>query len=379
MDERCPATEIRRQVERLLAVDADAGSFLAEPPEPLRGAPGDLGIALQVGSQIGPYKIREKIGEGGMGVVYVAEQTKPVRRKVALKVIKPGMDTREVIARFEAERQALAVMEHPHIASVLDVGATEQGHPYFAMELVRGIPITEYCDKARLGPRERLNLFGDVCEAVQHAHQKGIIHRDLKPSNVLVTQIHGRAVVKIIDFGLAKATGGERLTDKSLYTGFMRMLGTPTYMSPEQAGLSGLDVDTRSDIYSLGVLLYEMLTGSTPLKKTDAESRDYETVCRLIREVEAPRPSVRFSTLHDSERSTIAEQRHVSPYELRQLLRGDLDRVAMKALQKDRELRYQTAFELSEDIRLYLENKPVNAVSPSFVYLRESMRSGTVS
>ena len=243
------------------------------------------------GETIGRYKIREKIGEGGMGVVYVAEQSTPVQRKVALKIIKPGMDTKEVIARFEAERQALAFMEHPNIARVLDAGATESGRSYFVMELVRGIPITDYCDKTKLSPRERLELFINVCDAVQHAHQKGIIHRDLKPSNILVTRISGKPVVKVIDFGLAKATSGQNLTDKTVYTGFMRLIGTPAYISPEQAGLSGLDVDTRSDIYSLGILLYELLTGTTPLDKTSIKQQAFDELCRQIREHEAPKPS----------------------------------------------------------------------------------------
>jgi serine/threonine-protein kinase len=255
---------LRQRVEALLSEQPGLGSFLESPAaaaysptiaeRPLTEAPGTV---------IGPYKLLEQIGEGGFGVVFMAEQTAPVKRKVALKVIKPGMDTRQVIARFEAERQALALMDHPHIAKVLDAGATETGRPFFVMELVRGVPITDYCDQNQLSPRERLELFLDVCHAVQHAHQKGIIHRDIKPTNVLVTLHDDRPVVKVIDFGVAKATSGQ-LTDKTLFTGFAQMIGTPLYMSPEQAAMSGLDIDTRSDIYSLGVLLYELLTGTTP-------------------------------------------------------------------------------------------------------------------
>ena len=354
---------------RLLLQQSDEDSaFLESPPLPLES----VGVSSDVGesvTQIGPYTIREKIGEGGMGVVYAAEQTEPVQRKVAIKIIKPGMDTKEVIARFEAERQALAFMEHPNIARVLDAGATESGRSYFVMELVRGIPITEYCDQAKLPPRERLELFKTVCDAVQHAHQKGIIHRDIKPSNVLVTQVGARPVVKVIDFGLAKAISGQRLTEKTLYTGFMKLMGTPVYMSPEQAGLSGLDVDTRSDVYSLGILLYELLTGTTPLDKTDIQKQAYEELCRQIREVEAPKPSARISTLKDAERSTIAQQRQIEPTSLRQLLRGDLDVVVVKALEKDRERRYGTPQDFAADIDRYLNDQPVMAVPASQLYL----------
>ena len=323
----------------------------------------------EINSWIGPYKIREKIGEGGMGIVYVAEQSEPVQRKVALKVIKPGMDTKDVIARFEAERQALAFMEHPNIARVLDAGATETGRSYFVMELVRGIPITEYCDQLKLKLRERLELFMTVCDAVQHAHQKGIIHRDIKPSNVLITQISAKPVVKVIDFGLAKATSGQRLTDKTVYTAFMRLMGTPLYMSPEQAGLSGLDVDTRSDIYSLGILLYELLTGTTPLDKTEIQQKAYDELCRQIREVEAPKPSARISTLREAQRSTIAQHRQIDPKHLRQLLHGDLDRVVLKAIEKDRDQRYETSKDLAADIERFLSDQPVQAVPPSQLYL----------
>ena len=359
--------QLRAEVDRLLVNHANAGQFLQLPPVPAASTMESIGDG--VGEQIGPYKIREKIGEGGMGVVYVAEQTEPVQRKVAIKVIKPGMDTKEVIARFEAERQALAFMEHPNIARVLDAGATESGRSYFVMELVRGTTITEYCDQVKATPSERLDLFKTVCDAVQHAHQKGIIHRDIKPSNVLVTQVGAKPVVKVIDFGLAKATSGQKLTDKTVYTGFMKLMGTPVYMSPEQAGLSGLDVDTRSDVYSLGVLLYELLTGTTPLDKTEIQRQAYDELCRQIQEVEAPKPSSRISTLKDAERSTIAQQRGIEPKNLRQLLDGDLDLVVLKALEKDRDRRYSTPQDLAADVDRFLADQPVLAVPPSSLYL----------
>src|SRR5207248_5780586 len=288
-----------------------------------------------VGSSVGPYKLLEQIGGGGMGVVYMAEQVHPVRRKVALKIIKPGMDSRQVIARFEAERQALTMMEHPNIAKVLDAGTTDAGRPYFVMELVKGIPITDYCDQARLSTRQRLELFVQVCHAVQHAHQKGVIHRDLKPSNVLVTLHDDKPVVKVIDFGIAKATG-QPLTDKTLFTNFAQLVGTPLYMSPEQAALSGLDVDTRSDIYSLGVLLYELLTGTTPFAKDRFREAGYDEVRRIIREEEPPKPSTRLSTLGQAA-TTVSAQRQTDPKRLSQLCRGELDWVVMKCLEKDRD------------------------------------------
>ena len=364
-------SELRQRIEAILAASSEDDGFLEDAPSGLvrphstsrRQQPTD---AFE---SIGPYRIRERIGEGGMGVVYVAEQTEPVQRKVAIKIIKPGMDTKDVIARFEAERQALAFMEHPNIARVLDAGATESGRSYFVMELVRGIPITEYCNQVKATPRERLELFKTVCDAVQHAHQKGIIHRDIKPSNVLVTQVSAKPVVKVIDFGLAKATSGQKLTDKTIYTGFMKLMGTPVYMSPEQAGLSGLDIDTRSDVYSLGILLYELLTGTTPLDKTEIQKQAYEELCRQIREVDAPKPSARISTLKDGERSTIAQQRQIAPTSLRQLLSGDLDLVVLKSLEKDRERRYGTPQDLSADVDRYLNDQPVLAVPASQWYL----------
>src|SRR6266851_3244458 len=287
--------DLRLRVQRLLNAQPQLGSFLQRPAASLVGTADDAPLAEQPGTIIGPYKLVEQIGEGGFGVVFMAEQQQPLRRIVALKVVKPGMDTRQVIVRFEAERQALALMDHPHIARVLDAGATDTGRPYFVMELVRGIPITQFCDDNRLTPRERLELFVAVCQAVQHAHQKGIIHRDLKPSNVLVTLHDGTPLVKVIDFGIAKATG-QQLTEKTLFTNFAQLIGTPLYMSPEQAALSGLDVDTRSDIYSLGVLLYELLTGTTPFHKDRLKEAGYDEMRRIIREEEPPKPSLRIRT-----------------------------------------------------------------------------------
>jgi eukaryotic-like serine/threonine-protein kinase len=322
-------------------------------------------IAERAGSRVGPYRLMEQIGEGGFGLVFVAEQQEPVKRKVALKVIKPGMDTRQIIARFEAERQALALMDHPNIARVLDAGSTESGRPYFVMELVRGIPITEYCDQNQLTPRERLELFVTVCQAVQHAHQKGIIHRDIKPSNVLVGSHDGKPMAKVIDFGVAKAISQD-LTQHTLYTNFAQMIGTPLYMSPEQAEMSVLDIDTRSDIYSLGVLLYELLTGSTPFDRKRFAKAAYDEIRRLIREEEPPRPSTRVST--SDSLPSIAAQRHTEPAKLSKLIRGDLDWITMKALEKDRTRRYETANGLAREIERYLHDEPVEACPPTAGY-----------
>jgi WD40 repeat protein/serine/threonine protein kinase len=320
-----------------------------------------------VGQKIGRYKILEKVGEGGCGVVYVAEQTEPVRRRVALKVIKLGMDTKAVVARFEAERQALAMMDHPNIAKVLDAGATETGRPYFVMELVRGIRITEYCDQNNLPTKERLDLFIKVCQAIQHAHQKGIIHRDIKPSNILVTMHDGVPVPKVIDFGIAKATEG-RLTDATVYTQLHQFIGTPAYMSPEQAEMSGLDIDTRSDIYSLGVLLYELLTGKTPFDANELMSRGIDAMRKTIREKEPVRPSTRLATLQGDELTTTAKRRSADTSKLLHQLKGDLDWIAMKCLEKDRTRRYDTATGLAADIKRHLENEPVIARPPSTAY-----------
>jgi tetratricopeptide (TPR) repeat protein/serine/threonine protein kinase len=355
---------LRRRVERLLEAHAQAGNFLAAVPEVAAATTEFLTEAT--GTLIGPYKLLEQIGEGGFGVVFMAEQQQPVRRKVALKVLKPGMDSRRVIARFEAERQALALMDHANIARVFDGGETASGRPYFVMELVKGVPITDYCDHNHLTPRERLELFAHVCQAVQHAHQKGIIHRDIKPSNVLVTEQDGAALVKVIDFGIAKALG-QQLTDKTLFTGFAQLVGTPLYMSPEQAALSHVDVDIRSDIYSLGVLLYELLTGTTPFSTERLQQADYDEICRIIREEESPRPSTRISTLGQAA-TTISKQRKSDPRKLSQLLRGELDWMVMKALDKDRNRRYETASALAADVGRYLHHEPVEAGPPSALY-----------
>ncbi|MHC4557384.1 MAG: protein kinase domain-containing protein [Planctomycetota bacterium] len=318
------------------------------------------------GTVIGRYKLLEQIGEGGFGVVYMAEQTRPINRRVALKIIKLGMDTKQVIARFEAERQALALMEHPNIAKVLDAGATDTGRPYFVMELVKGIPITEYCDKNNLDTKQRLGLFVEVCKAVQHAHQKGIIHRDIKPSNVLITLHDGRPVPKVIDFGIAKATC-QKLTEKTLFTRFAQMIGTPEYMSPEQAEFSGLDIDTRSDIYSLGVLLYQLLTGVTPFDAEKLREAGYVEMQRIIREEEPDRPSTKLSGMGEA-LTDVAKHRKVAPEALRKLIRGDLDWIVMKTLEKDRTRRYERAVDLASDVERHLNNEPVQAAPPKASY-----------
>jgi serine/threonine protein kinase/tetratricopeptide (TPR) repeat protein len=366
LNEACGADQrLREQIEGLLKAHEMLGSFLAPPPTaPV--ATVDEPIHEGEGTVIGPYKLLEQIGEGGFGVVYMAEQTEPVRRKVALKVLKPGMDTRQVVARFEAERQALAIMDHPNIAKVFDGGATPSGRPYFVMELVKGVPITQFCDEQKLAPRQRLELFLPVCQAVQHAHQKGIIHRDLKPSNVLVSRHDTTPIVKVIDFGVAKALGQE-LTDKTLFTGIAQMIGTPLYMSPEQAGMSDLDVDTRSDIYSLGVLLYELLTGTTPFTKERFKTAAFDEIRRIIREEEPPRPSTRLSDFKDSLPS-ISAQRQTEPARLTKLVKGELDWIVMKALEKDRNRRYETANGFAMDVQRYLVDEPVAAGPPSASY-----------
>jgi eukaryotic-like serine/threonine-protein kinase len=338
-----------------------------ELPSPRSTIDVRLPVSEKAGDKISHYKLLQQIGEGGCGVVYMAEQEEPVRRRVALKVIKLGMDTRQVIARFEAERQALALMDHPNIAKVLDAGATETGRPFFVMELVRGIKITDYCDQNQLDAAQRLDLFMQVCRAIQHAHQKGIIHRDIKPSNILVTLHDGVPVPKVIDFGIAKATD-QRLTDKTLFTQFEQFIGTPAYMSPEQAEMSGLDIDTRSDIYSLGVLLYELLTSRTPFDPKELLAAGLYEMRRTIREKEPPRPSTRLSTMLEGDLTTVAKQRHAPPPKLIHSIRGDLDWIVMKALEKDRTRRYETASAFAADIEHFLTNEPVVARPPSTLY-----------
>jgi serine/threonine protein kinase/tetratricopeptide (TPR) repeat protein len=415
--------ELRAQVEALLKSYHEAGNFLDPPTSQLTETADFSTLTECPGAVIGPYKLLEQIGEGGFGVVFMAEQTEPVRRRVALKIIKPGMDTRQVIARFEAERQALALMDHPNIAKVLDAGTTGEvrngewgvrnegishsalptphsaGRPYFVMELVQGVPITDYCDQCQLTTRERLELFITVCQAVQHAHQKGVIHRDLKPTNILVAMQDGQPAPKIIDFGVAKALN-QRLTEATLATGYAQMIGTPLYMSPEQAELSPLGADTRSDIYSLGVLLYELLTGTTPFEKERLHSASFDELRRILREEDPPRPSARLSSLSLRKRTgtqessqplfskegrgegqerpgasetaalatTIANHRRTDPRRLLQTLRGELDWIVMKCLEKDRNRRYETAGALALDVQRFLNDEPVEACPPSAAY-----------
>ncbi len=367
---------LRGEVEALLRADKSAGAFLSNATAPVSlrafgvpsaGAAAGTAAGAEPDQMIGRYKLLQPIGEGGMGSVWLAEQREPVKRRVALKIIKLGMDTKQVIARFEAERQALAMMDHIHIAKVLDAGSTDTGRPYFVMEYIKGIPILEYCDQERLPTQARLELFTSVCQAIQHAHQKGIIHRDIKPSNVLVTLHDGVPVPKVIDFGIAKATNGE-LTSKTLFTEHRQLVGTPAYMSPEQAEMSGLDIDTRSDVYSLGVLLYELLTGTTPFDVKVLLESGYAEMLRVIREDEPHKPSTRISSLGDTAASTAA-QRHVDVKKLGAALRGDLDWIVMKCLEKDRRRRYETATSLAADIRRHLNDEPVTASPPSAVYM----------
>ncbi len=389
---------LRQRVEALLHAHESAGTFMEAPAAALRPASAPSSVAEPgapgrrpehqlvqdpadeaVGQTIGRYKLLEKLGEGGCGVVYVAEQTEPMRRRVALKVIKLGMDTEQVIARFEAERQALAMMDHPNIAKVFDGGATENGRPYFAMELVRGVPITHYCDQVNLPTRQRLELFIKVCQAIQHAHQKGIIHRDIKPSNILVTLHDGVPVPKVIDFGIAKAIEG-RLTDATVYTQLHQFIGTPAYMSPEQAELTGLDIDTRSDIYSLGVLLYELLAGSTPFAAKDLMAAGLDAMRKIIREQEPVRPSTRFGTLLAGDSTTTAKHRSTDTARLAHQLRGDLDWIVMKCLEKDRSRCYETANGLAFDLKRHLDDEPVLARPPSAAYrFQEAFRRNKVA
>jgi serine/threonine protein kinase len=379
LDKACGGDgRLRARVERLVKCHLLAGNFLEQPAivvEPDSLAPEHTPVEGP-GTQIGPYKIIEQIGEGGMGLVYMAEQQQPLRRMVALKIIKPGMATRHVVARFEAERQALAMMDHPNIARIYDAGTTHDstgaaagsGRPYFVMELVRGIPITTFCDQKQLNFRERLQLFQQVCQAVQHAHQKGIIHRDLKPTNVLVTMHDVVAIPKVIDFGVAKALAGG-LTEHTLHTGFMQLIGTPLYMSPEQAELNELGVDTRSDIYSLGVLLYELVTGTTPFDKDTLREAGFDEMRRMIREDDPPRPSQRLSTLNGKAALTQSDGRSRDDRRFHQRLRGELDWVVMKSLEKDRNRRYESVSALAEDIQRFLADEPIIARPKSAWYL----------
>jgi serine/threonine protein kinase len=361
---------LRARLDALLAAHAGPDTVMATQPQArghaLQLKPGEAPHEAP-GQTLGRYRLLEKVGEGGFGVVYVAEQKEPVKRRVALKIIKLRMDTRQVVARFEAERQALALMDHPNIAKVLDAGATDTGRPDFVMELVRGVKVTEYCDQNKLSTRERLDLFIKVCQAIQHAHQKGIIHRDIKPSNILVTLHDGVPVPKVIDFGIAKATQQE-LTDKTVYPQLQQFAGTPAYMSPEQAEMSGVDIDTRSDTYSLGVLLYELLTGRTPFDPKELMSLGIDAMRKTIREKEPLRPSTKVATLQGEELTTTAARRGAEAPKLINLLRGDLDWIVMKCLEKDRTHRYETANGLAADLKRHLNNELVSARPPSTAY-----------
>jgi len=371
LDRACASDSgLRERVELLLRAHGSAGGFLEDPVIFLQaGASPNPVIGERLGDRIGKYRLIQQIGEGGCGVVFLAEQENPVQRQVALKVVKPGMDTRSVIAQFESERQALAMMAHPHIAQVLDAGATEAGRPYFVMELVRGTKITDYCDEHALTIRARMELFMQVCHAIQHAHQKGVIHRDIKPSNILVsTTGEGTPLPKVIDFGIAKATTGQRLTDQTFFTAFELLIGTPTYMSPEQAALKSVDLDTRTDVYSLGVLLYELLTGGTPFDVRELLKVGLDEVRRDILNKEPVRPSLRLKTISAADLAAIGRRRRMDPSRLIRLVIGDLDWIVMKALEKDRARRYPTANALAMDVQHHLADEPVAARPPSTLY-----------
>ena len=363
LEEACEGNaQVRAQVEALLAHHDADGGFLG-------GIAGKRRVRIQhaPGTVIGPYQLREQIGEGGMGVVYIAQQTEPVRRQVALKVVRSEMVGTDAARRFEAERQALALMEHPHIARVLDGGMTDAGQPYFVMELVQGLPILGFCDRHRLSVRERLRLFLHVCRAVEHAHQKGIIHRDLKPTNILVAEVDGNPLPKVIDFGVAKAVS-DKLAVQTVYTNFAQIVGTPLYMSPEQASMGVVDVDTRSDVYSLGVLLYELLTGTTPFDVATFKQVGFDEMRRIIREDEPNRPSTMVSTLNAQSLSTVAMSRRTDARQLKSLLRGELDWLVLKAMEKDRNRRYGSAMAFADDVERYLNDQPISARPPSTAY-----------
>jgi eukaryotic-like serine/threonine-protein kinase len=390
LDQSCAGDfELRNRISNLLAAHEKSDRLFSPGVSDFVTRSGDFLTAAglvdgeplggeKIGARVGRYKILRLLGEGGCGVVYLAEQAEPVRRQVALKVIKFGMDTRSVIARFEAERQALALMDHPNIAKVLDAGATETGRPFFVMELVHGVRITNFCDENHLDARQRLDLFIQVCHAIQHAHQKGIIHRDIKPSNILVALHDGVPMPKVIDFGIAKATEG-KLSDNTAFTTYGQFIGTPAYMSPEQAELSGLDVDTRSDIYSLGVLLYELLTGRTPFDQKELINSSFDEMRRTLREDEPQRPSTMLTSLANADLTATAHRRHVEPPKLIKSLKGDLDWIVMKTLEKDRERRYGTANGLAMDIQRYLNFEPIVARPPSQFYrLKKLIRRNKV-
>ncbi len=360
--------ELRAGVEALLREHDESGGLLPRDAALLSATVDQSPASLGAGALLaGRYKLIQVLGEGGMGTVWLAEQQSPVKRRVAVKLIKPGMDSRAVLARFEAERQALAIMDHPHIARIFDGGMTDQGRPFFVMELVKGIPITQYCDQMQLSVPQRLELFGQVCSAVQHAHQKGIIHRDLKPSNILVCDLEGKLETKVIDFGLAKALhGSHALSEISMHTAFDAVVGTPLYMAPEQLGATALDIDTRADLYSLGVVLYELLTGTTPIEKSRLQHAAWEEIRRIVRDEDPPRPSNRLSSTDAL--PSISASRHSEPARLSRLVRGDLDSIVMKLLEKDRNRRYESSSALARDIERHLRGEVVEACPPSAAY-----------